>query len=186
MVGANVCVSHIYSIFLSWFSVLPLASAILISLVRILFSLLCGCKFPNVYRYICYLCHSELGMPSVRTCQHTLRIAFHDQMCQQSDEEDEVWKEDVHKNFPLREMFTRTRRRLTVYPRGDGSFYRECWIVLKYLYRSIACPTSRCFPVEHYIVLVRGTLKMIWLMNSVLRIRGFTLWKTGWSITSVW
>lgn len=65
----------------------------------VLFSFLLGVKSTQLRPKICYLHPSEGGlrMLNVDIRQHKLRIAFLDQICTQSNDVGEFWKEDTPK-----------------------------------------------------------------------------------------
>lgn len=96
----EVCVSHIYPIFLYRLSVLPHPYAILMQLGS--YPPCVADKAPKVCPEIRYFHPSkdDLGMSSVEIPQHTLRVAFLDRMCLQADRNGEFWKDDACKNFP--------------------------------------------------------------------------------------
>lgn len=96
--GGGVCASHIYPIFLHRLSAFPLLSNTVISLVTLLSSFLRGGKSAKVPWKICYLYSSEggLGMPSVKSRHHTLRITLVvESVANQMRRENSGWKKVV-------------------------------------------------------------------------------------------
>ena len=161
---AEVCGSHIYPLILYRLSVLPLPCTVLASLERALFQFIWGKRAPMVRREICYLHPSEggLGVPSVETRRHTLRLGFLGRMCSQHDEIGEFWKEDAKKVFPtLRSVHSDDGGEAHRLPRNECSFYRECRQALK-VFSRVRIGLTDTRPLSRkalYRIIVRGGVR---------------------------
>jgi len=160
---AEVCISYIYPLILYRLSVLPIPSTLLIQLERALFQFIWGKRAPMVRRDICCLHPSEggLGVPSVETRRHTLRLRFLGRAISEHDESGEFWKEDAKKAFPaLRSVHSENGEAYRL-PRKECSFYRECRYALKVLSRLQLGLTADRPPSRKalYQMLVRGAVR---------------------------